>query len=134
MKKIATILVAAAIMVAARPVKAGVIYTPIAPPPGAEFAVGLVDPGNPGTLNTVYVTSGNGAFTSDTFVFTFALHNLGPLGGPPLAAFGLHFSFFYNNNSIEVLHAAPLGFPNSNYGSISQPPGSTAEPCSGRRS
>ena len=99
MKRHLMLLVAAMVLVvAASPAMAAIVYTP--QPLTGQATVGLIDPNNLGTLNTVYVTSGSGAGPSDTFVFTFGIH----FTFSPLAT-GYNFKFAYDNNSIEVLHA-----------------------------
>jgi hypothetical protein len=78
-----------------------ITYTPI-DPATYGFGVGLYDPANPGHLNDVYVDP---AYFSDEFTFTFAIH----CNAIYYNAQALHFAFGYDNSSIEVLHANPLG-------------------------
>ncbi len=128
MKKLSVVLFLALM---ASPVMAGIVYTPQSL--GGDSTIGLIDPDNPGTLNTVYVTSGSGgAAQSQSFVFTFGMH----LTQQQVIS-GQHFSFWYDNSSIEVLHANnvhPL-FPWSNFASLGQtitdPAGIWPNPSSG---
>lgn len=112
------------LLVGVSPALAGVVYTPVPIGPTSGNSIGLIDPNNPGTLNTVYVTSGSGALLSDTFVFTFGLHL-----DRFFDAEWLHFGFLYDNSSIEVLHAQPVGqdslgqpWRGDNYGSATDWP------------
>ncbi|MHC4079985.1 MAG: VPLPA-CTERM sorting domain-containing protein [Planctomycetota bacterium] len=82
---------------------ADIVYTPISSADYA-FGIGLFNPDDPFTLNSVYVTYGNQPIGSDTFTFTFAAHMV------PIYynARSLHFNFVYDNTNIEVLRATPL--------------------------
>jgi hypothetical protein len=88
-----------AVLAMSAPGLAVVTYTPI-PEFGDGPTVGLIDPNSPGVLNDVYLSSGFGAAQSETFVFTFGLHLT-----QQMMSSGYQFSFFYDNSSIEVLHA-----------------------------
>jgi hypothetical protein len=102
--------------VLAAPALGEIVYTPQVP--DYSFGVGLYDPANPGTLNTVYVASTSGAWPSEQFVFTFAIH----CNQIWYNAESLHFSFLYDNDSVEVLHARPLGsWTDNNYESLTWP-------------
>ena len=103
-------------MLLAAPALGEIVYTPQTP--DYAFGVGLYNPQDPGSLNTVYVTSDSGAAVSDQFVFTFAIlcnyiyYN----------AESLHFSFLYDNSSLEVVHARPMGgWTDNNYEGTSWP-------------
>ncbi len=96
------------------PAVADITYTP-APLDG--FEIGIFNPAD-SSLNSVYVDP---AVYSDTFVFTFAIH-VTPTYWPER----LHFSFVYDNSSINVVHAEPVGdWAGSNYGSATWPQSST---------
>ncbi len=104
--------------VVAAPVATGeIVYTPI-PNQSYNFGIGVYNPDDPFSLNSVYVTSGNQPIESDIFTFTFAAHMV------PIFynARSLRFNFIYDNTNIEVLHATPLnvnGIWNfDNYGSL----------------
>jgi hypothetical protein len=77
------------------------VYTPV-PAGGASdhYTIGLYNPDDPGTLNTVYIEGE----ASDSFVLTFAIH---------CDTFWymdrLHFSFMYDNAGIDIVDARPLG-------------------------
>jgi len=91
-----------------------ITYTPI-DPATYGFGVGLYDPANPAYLNSVFVDP---AYLSDEFTFTFAIH----CNDIYYNAQALHFAFGYDNSSIEVLHATPLGgWTMSNYESMTWP-------------
>lgn len=99
MKK--TLLVGALLALIATPAMAQVVYTPV---PLGGFSVGLVDNGNPGTLNIAQAY-----YPASSLVqLTFGMHFQG-------TAFtfyywiGLHFSFFYDNNEVSVVGARPAG-------------------------
>jgi hypothetical protein len=96
---------------------AEVLYTP-QDPANFDFGVGVYNPNDPGSLNTVYVTSGSGLRPSDTFQVTMALQ----MNAIFYNTEALHFSFIYDNSAIEVLHANPVGgWLNNNYNSLSWP-------------
>jgi len=79
--------------------------------------VGIINPADPGSLNELYVTSGQGFAVSDTFVVTFGVH----VGNAPISAYTgyqmsalyLHFNFLYDSSSLEVFNGART--PNWNY-------------------
>lgn len=96
------LLAAVLVMAIASSAMAAVIeYTPFDVAGGEKGSVGIVDPANPDALNSVYVDD---AILSDTFVFTFALHV-----DSTYWAERLDFVFMYDNSSIEILHAEPIG-------------------------
>jgi hypothetical protein len=122
MKRYMSYLALVVVLMGASPVLANLVYTPKT---GGPNSIGLLDPANPGTLNTVYVTSGSGAMQSNVFVFDFGLHI-----DRFFDAEFLHFSFLYDNSSIEVWHAQPLGpWSTSTYGT--QPADWWPNPSSG---
>jgi hypothetical protein len=95
-----------------------ITYTPI-DPATYGFGVGLYDPANPGALNSVYVDP---AYLSDEFTFTFAIH----CNDIYYNAEALHFAFGYDNSSIEVVHAFPVGgWTMDNYASFPSWPNSS---------
>jgi hypothetical protein len=104
MKRLIGTLAVLGILAAASPAMAGIVYWPLNPA-GYDQAVGIYNPADPATVNTVYVTSGAGALQSQLFVFTFAAH----MDEIYYNAESLHFSFRYDNNSLEVVHAQPVG-------------------------
>lgn len=106
MQKLPIVLCAALMAAAGTAAQAEIIYTP-QDPATYDFGIGLYNPADPCTLNSVFVTSasGGGAFTSDYFTFTFAAH----MDAIYYAAQSLHFSFGYDNDSIEVIGAWPMG-------------------------
>jgi hypothetical protein len=109
MKKLTTTLGAlcvAVVMAAAPSATADIVYTPISPNTYG-FGIGLYDPANPFSLNSVYVTSGNFPGTSDSFVFTFAAHMVSIFYNVE----SLHFNFVYDNRLIEVVGARPVHPP-----------------------
>jgi hypothetical protein len=126
--KIPIVLCTALALMFASPALADIVYTPIDPGEYAiGFGIGIYDPANPAVLNSVYVTSGSGAPQSATFQFSFAIHN--NVSQIPIFADRLHFSFVYDNSSLEVLGAQPVGpwqsnnyagqpWPNSSHGII----------------
>jgi hypothetical protein len=92
--------VACAVLLLTSPALADINYTPLAET--YDFGVGLYNPADPGTLNDVYVDP---AYLSDTFVFTWAIH----CADIYYNAERIHFTFGYDNSSIEVVHMSPLG-------------------------
>jgi hypothetical protein len=88
----------------AAPAVADIIYTPL--PLSGNNVIGVYRPGFPG-LYSAYVTSGQGVGQSDLVQMTFGFH----LGTPPNTAQveGLHFSFRYDNSSLEVFGAHSVG-------------------------
>jgi hypothetical protein len=76
-----------------------VTYNPVGAG-GSDFDVGIFNPMD-SSLNSVFVDE---AGLSDVFTFTFAFH-VSPTYWPN----ALHFSFVYDNNSIEVIDANPVG-------------------------
>jgi hypothetical protein len=120
-------LVVLGILAAGSPATAGIVYWPL-DPENYDHAVGVYNPADPLTVNSVYVTSGSGAMQSQLFTFTFAAH----MDDVFYNAQSLHFSFRYDNNSIEVVHAQPVGpwaynnyqsmvWPNPSFGIITVP-------------
>lgn len=122
MKRLTVILVAGLVAAAATPAMAVVTYTP-QPSSGFNFGIGVYNPNDPTSLNTVYVDSGSGLGQSATFVVTMAAQ----MNAIFYNTESLHFSFLYDNSMIEVLHArpvAPVGGPQwatNNYSSITWP-------------
>lgn len=122
MKRLIVVLVAGLMAAAATPAMAVVTYTP-QDPSGFGFGIGVYNPNDPSSLNTVYVDSGSGLGTSATFVVTMAAQ----MNQIFYNTESLHFSFLYDNSMIEVLHArpvAPAGGPQwatNNYSSITWP-------------
>lgn len=105
MKK--ALLVGALLALVATPAMAQVVYTPVAlagQPGGNPFTIGLVDNGNPGTLNVANVY-----YPASSLVqLTFGMH----FGATPFSFYywtALHFSFFYDNNEVSVVGARPTG-------------------------
>ncbi len=98
-----TIAVAALLgMLFATPAMASIVYTP-QPETGDYGDVGLVDPGDSvGSINTVFVDP---AYFSDVYEFDFAIHMSSIWYNASL----IHFSFAYDNSSIDVLGASPIG-------------------------
>lgn len=93
-------------LVVATPAAADIIYTPL--PLSGDNVIGVYRPGYPG-LYSAYVTSGQGLATSDTIRMTFGFH-LGFTPPPFTAQVGaMHFSFWYDNSSLEVLGARSVG-------------------------
>ncbi len=88
-------------MLSATPALADIVYTP--QPVTADFGdIGLYDPANPGSINTVLVDP---AEFSDTYQFTFAMR----MKGTEYWINNLHFTFAYDNSSLDVIGATPLG-------------------------
>jgi hypothetical protein len=118
MKKLPIVLCAVLAAGIASPASADIQYNPL-PPWDAQ--IGITNPTMPG-LFSVYVTSGdplNGPMISDTFQFTFALH---VDRGVNYWTDRLHFSFVYDNNSLEVLNAYPVGpWDGGNYEGLQWP-------------
>jgi len=124
MKKLGVLAVVALL---AAPAMAEFQYTP---QPFGDLTIGIINPANPGTLNTLYVTSGSGLMQSDTFQVTFGIHvQNAPIHayGYQVSSFYLHFNFLYDNSSLEVLHAHHLPpWQFSNYASDTNWPNPSA--------
>lgn len=89
-------------MLSATPALAGLVtYTPVVEPVGPEGDVGLYNPADPFYVNTVYVDQ---AQLSDLYTFQFALH----VTNIYYNASSLHFSFMYDNSSIDVVGMHPV--------------------------
>lgn len=102
MRRIGFVLCAACLLGLASPAAANIIYTPMT---GYTHGVGFYNPADPMTLNEVYVTSSSGVMASDYLTFTFAMHHT----NLNYFAQSLHFAFFYDNNSLEVVNMWPVG-------------------------
>jgi hypothetical protein len=102
MRRAAILLCAASFAAAAGTAQADIQYTPMT---GYTHGVGIYNPSDPTQLFSVYVTSGSGASYSDVFTFTFAMHHTNVF----YDAQALYFSFAYDNDSLEVIGAQPMG-------------------------
>jgi len=111
MKKLPIVL-CTALLAIATPALAEIQYTPIAA--GYDFGVGIINPAD-GSLNDVAVDPG---YQSDVFTFTFGIH----CATIYYNAERLHFSFVYDNSSIEVVEMNEMaGFPVNNYEGLDWP-------------
>jgi hypothetical protein len=92
------------VLTAATSAVADIIYTPVL----GDNVIGVYRPGYSG-LWSAYVTSGQGVGTSDTVQMTFGFH-LG-FQPPPFSpqVTWMHFSFWYDSSSLEVLGARSVG-------------------------
>ena len=117
----ATLLIALAgvLVVAMSSTAFGVLtYTP--QPANHNFGIGVYNPNDPGTLNTLSINSDT-IRPSDTFVVTFAAHMVAIFYNTE----SMHFNFIYDNSTIEVLGAAPVHaagvWATNNYSGFSWP-------------
>ena len=110
MRRLKFVLCALIAGVVVSPAVAEITYTPVALD---GFEIGIYNPVD-STINSVTVDP---AYLSENFVFTFAIH-VTPSYWPER----LHFSFCYDNSSIEVVHAESIGFPFDNYSSMTEWP------------
>lgn len=108
MNRTGRIIVGLAVLgMAAGPALADVVYTPIPLDPSTN-TIGVIDPSNPGTLNELYIT---GLQQSASFTVTFGFHiGYGMYGAYSYYAMNYQgFGFWYDNDSLQVLHATPAG-------------------------
>ncbi len=107
-------------MLSATPALADIVYTP--QDVTLDFGdIGLYDPANPDSINTVMVDP---AEFSDTFQFVFAMR----MRGASWWLNNLHFSFAYDNSSLDVIGATPLGgWDYHNYGAYVWPASGTGD-------
>jgi hypothetical protein len=107
MRKIVSALAVVGVMLFAAPASADIIWTPVPVGDGfdIEAEVGVFYPPDTSHVYSMYVTSNSGVPQSEIIHVTWAIHAATIFYN----AAGLHWSFVYDNSSLEVVAAGPIG-------------------------